>query len=332
MSSPFLHSGRTVTRLMFGVVVALLPGLAASIYWQGWGVLWQIALALAAAVACESVALRLRRLPLAFTLKDGSVIVLALLLALAMPPLAPWWLSLCATGFAVLLAKHAFGGLGQNPFNPAMAGIVFALLCFPRQMNEWPALTVPALTVAGSIDALHAVLDGRPIDALSGATLLEHTRGEARRMVMVSEMAGAPVFGAIGGRGQEWINLAFLIGGLYLVVQRIVSWRIPCGVLAGVALAATVLYGVDDERYFPAPLHLFSGATMLGAFFVATDPVTAATTPRGQLWYGFGVGVLIVAARCWGRYPDGVAIAVILMNALAPLLDRWTRPVRFGEK
>jgi electron transport complex protein RnfD len=317
---------------MFQVVLALLPGVLLSVYWQGWGVVWQIMLALLTALLCESAALAARSDPVAFALKDGSVLVLALLVALALPPLAVWWLPVCATGFAVLIAKHVFGGLGQNPFNPAMAGIVFALSCFPRQMTDWPALTVPVMNALGPLDSLRAVLDGALVDALSGATLLDYTRTAARQMVMVSEMAGAPVFGRIGGRGQEWINLAFLIGGLYLVARRIVSWRIPCGVIAGLATLALAMYGVDDERYLPVPVQLFSGATMLCAFFIATDPVTAATTPRGRLWYGFGVGALIYLVRHWGRYPDGVAIAVILMNALAPLLDRWSRPKLFGEK
>lgn len=331
-SSPYAHGGRTVTQVMSQVVLALLPGILVSIYWQGWGVVWQIVLALATALLCESAALAARGMPVGFALRDGSVVVLALLLALALPPLGIWWLPICATGFAVLIAKHAFGGLGQNPFNPAMAGIVFALLCFPRQMTDWPALAVPVLQVLGPLDSLAAVLSGTSVDALSGATVLDYTRTAARRMVMVSEMAGAPVFGRFGGQGQEWINVAFLIGGMYLVARRIVSWRIPAGVLAGLAMLALAMYGVDDERYLPVLLHLFSGATMLGAFFIATDPVTAATTPRGQLWYGFGIGVLIFVVRHYGRYPDGVAIAVILMNALAPLLDRWSRPNLFGER
>lgn len=325
-SSPFLHSGHSVTRLMLAVVAALVPGVITSIYWQGWGVLWQILLALLVGAVVESVALMLRREPVVFMLRDGSVVVLALLLGLALPPQAAWWLNVYATGFAVLIAKHAFGGLGQNPFNPAMAGFVFVLVCFPRQVTDWPAFTAPALVTQGPLDALRALFVGTPVDALSGATVLEFTRSEARRMVMISEMAGAPAFGRFGGRGQEWINLAFLIGGLYLVARRIVSWRIPFGVLTSLALIALVMHGLDDERFHPALLQLFSGATMLGAFFIATDPVTAATTPRGQLVYGFGVGALIFVARHWSNYPDGVALAVILMNALAPLIDRLTRP------
>ena len=328
-SSPHWHDGRTLGIVMADVCIALLPGLLCYAWLFGAGVLIQCALAVCFALLLEYAILRLRhRDPVPF-LRDGSAVVTALLFAVSITPLAPWWICLCGMAFAIIIGKHAFGGIGYNLFNPAMAGYVFVLACFPVQMNTWPALS--AHGIGAGLDSIFP-MGGAPLDVLSGATALDELKNRLELMEMVFEITTSPVFGLVGGAGWEWINFLYLLGGVYLLARGVIRWHIPVAVLAGVSLVSLLFYVYDPDVHAAPLFHLFSGGTMLCAFFIATDPVTASTTGRGRLLYGILIGVLICLLREWGAYPDGVAFAVLLANTFVPLIDLLTRPRVFGEQ
>ncbi len=331
-TSPHLPPRASVPALMYRVLAALVPGAALATWQFGWGIPLQLALACLVAVAAEAAMLALRRRPVGRALADGSALVTAALLALALPPYAPWWLTAVAVLAAVVLAKHLYGGLGYNPFNPAMVGYVVVLIAFPRELGHWPA---PA-ALAGGPDlatALSVVFGGTPLpDALTAATPLDHVRTGLSMNRTLAELRADPVMGRLAGTGWEWVALGYLAGGLWLVWKRVADWRIPLGFAAGLALPALLAWGLDPDAY-PSPLfHLLSGGAMLGAFFIATDPVTASTTPRGRLLFGAGAGLVTFLVRGFGGYPDGVAFGVLLMNMAAPTLDQLTRPRVFGER
>ena len=328
-SSPHLHDGRTLGVVMTDVCIALVPGLLCYVWLFGPGVLLQCILAVSFALLFEFAVLRLRgRDPRPF-LRDGSAIVTGLLFAVSISPLAPWWVCLCGIAFAIIIAKHAFGGIGYNIFNPAMAGFVFVLVCFPVQMNTWPDLQAQGLgAYLGSIFPMA----GRELDMLSGATPLDDLKTRLEMMEMVSEIKTASIYGYFGGAGWEWINVLFMLGGIYLLVRGVIKWQIPAAVLTGIFIVSAAFYFFDADTYASPLFHLFSGGTMLCAFFIATDPVTASTTVRGRLVYGAMIGILICLLRQWGAFPDGVAFAVLLANIFVPLIDLLTRPRAFGEK
>ncbi len=335
--SPHLKPQSSVTKVMFQVLLALVPGAAAMYWFFGVGVLINITLAIATAVISEAVVLWLRRRPVAVHLMDLSAVVTAVLLGLALPVLAPWWITVIGTMFAIIIAKHLYGGLGYNPFNPAMAGYVLLLVSFPKPMTAWLAPSGIGTVALSSADMLKIIfLEQLPakmnIDAITMATPLDSLKTQLGLNKAIDEVMGQPVFGLVSGKGWEWVSLAYLIGGLWLIQRRVIAWQIPLGMLASLTLFSAVCYGIDSS-YFAAPVfHLFGGATMLGAFFIATDPVTASTTPRGRLIYGAMIGVLVFIIRVWGGYPDAVAFAVLLMNLAAPTVDYYTRPRVFGEQ
>ncbi|HEY0681709.1 MAG TPA: electron transport complex subunit RsxD [Steroidobacter sp.] len=320
------------------VLYALLPTVVLHVAFFGVGLLLQIALGSATALVTEAVALRLRRKPLEPFLKDGSAIVTATLLALCLPPLAPWWLIVSGTAFAILLAKHLYGGLGANPFNPAMVGYAVLLVSFPVQLLQWlpPAgmdIEHVKLTVGETIGAiLTGSLPSRLTwDAVTSPTPLDALRTNLKMGMTMAEAQAAPIFGTLGGRGWEWINLATLAGGIALLALRIIRWHIPVAMLSAIVVCASLMYVVDPGAYAGPIFHLTSGASLLGAFFIATDPISAATSDRGRLIYGAGIGVLTYVIRTWGGYPDGVAFAVLLMNLSVPLIDRYTIPRIYGH-
>lgn len=319
-SAPHQHGGSSLAAVMWRVTLALLPVYVLYLWNFGWSVVFTTALVLASAWVCEQLAFRLRGKSVQ---RDASIIVLALLLALSVPPYLPWWQSILAAAFAVLIAKHAYGGLGSNLFNPAMAGCAFLLLCFPSLSTAWPPAGVE---VPGFADAVHVIFAGAPLsDAISGATPLETVRTQLRLNYMMSEI-NREGLGAIGAARWELLNVVALVGGLLMLAWRTITWHIPAALLAGLTVASLLAYGFDSDS-FPSPLfHLFSGATMLAAFFIATDPVSSPVTPRAKLAYGFGIGVLLFAIRTWGGFPDGVAFAVLIMNATAPIFDHLLRP------
>ena len=309
---PYAVAGFSVPRVMFQVLAALAPVAAVQVYLHGPGLLGLLAVAAITALASEAAALLLRRRAAGAYLRDGSVLVTAALLALAVPPTLPWWLLAFGTAIAVLIGKHAYGGLGQNPFNPAMVGYAVLLVSFPLEMTQWPA-------------------PGAGWDAVTGATALDALRTGLRQSYTMQEIFAGPAFGAVGASGAEWVNLAALAGGGWLLLRGVIRWQIPAAMLAGIAVPAAIAHGLDPGAYAGAAFHLASGATMLGAFFIATDPVSAATSDRGRLFFGAGIGLLTWIIRSWGGFPDGMAFAVLLMNLAVPLIDRWTVPRIHGQ-
>jgi electron transport complex protein RnfD len=336
VSSPHLARDRDVGQVMRTVLYALLPGIAAATWYFGWGVLFNILVATLFAVGSEAAMLALRKRPIQPFLSDYSAIVTAWLLALALPPLAPWWLTAIASSFAIVVAKHLYGGLGYNPFNPAMVGYVVALVSFPKEMTEWIAPSMLAENRLGFGASAWYMLTGRlpeglSFDQISMATPLDTVKTELGLNKTIGEIRESPLFGDFSGRGWEWIANWFAIGGFFLLYRRVISWQIPVAMLGALGAVATVFFLIDPDAHASPAFHIFSGGAMLGAFFIATDPVSASTTPTGRLIYGAGIGILTYVIRTWGGYPDGVAFAVLLMNMAAPTIDYYTQPRVFGH-
>ena len=336
-SSPFVPSSNSVARIMLLVILCMLPGIIAFNYFYGWGVIINLVIACASAWLFELFMLLLLQRPLKPYVFDFSALVTAMLLALALPPLVHWWLPVVGMFFAIVVAKHLYGGLGYNTFNPAMAAYCILLVSFPKDMSLWLSPMQLAPYQLGFMDSLNYVLSGQlpgngELDAISSATVLDHMRIQVSMNKPLTESAVSPIFGFVAGKGMEWVNLLFLGGGLVLIYKRIISWHIPVAVLASLGFFAGLFHLIDPAVYYSPMIHLLAGASILGAFFVATDPVTAATTPRGKLIYGAGIGLLMFTIRAWGGYPDGLAFAVLLMGLSVPLLDQYTLPKVFGEK
>ncbi|HVY66349.1 MAG TPA: RnfABCDGE type electron transport complex subunit D [Gammaproteobacteria bacterium] len=329
----------SVPVVMRRVLLALVPAALCYTWFFGYGLLLNFVLAATGALLTEAGVLRLRGRGTRRALRDYSALVTAALLSFALPPLVPYWIPLLGGGIAILLAKQLFGGLGRNPFNPAMVGYVVLLISFPVEMTQWVPpqmgdIDYRALSFLEQLD--YTFLDRLPanvdIDALTRATPLDVVKEGVRSGRSFIEIRGGALFGDFGGRGWEWVANLIVVGGLYLIYAGVIRWHIPVAVLTGLLVPATILSLLDPARYAAPGFHLFSGASMLGAFFIATDPVSAAATVRGRLIYGAGIGLLTYVLRTWGSYPDGVAFAVLLMNAAVPLIDRYTRPRIYGQK
>ncbi|MCC6073544.1 RnfABCDGE type electron transport complex subunit D [Pseudomonas sp. GCM10022188] len=335
ITSPHATGSNRTRKIMQLVLLATLPGVLVLTWLYGFGTLINILWASAVALGCEAAVLRLRRRPVGFFLRDCTAVLTAVLLALALPPYSPWWLTLVATAFAIVFGKQLFGGLGQNPFNPAMIGYVVVLVSFPVEMTNWPAprgfeAVSPTLGLVEGLQRILGFSAGLP-DAWTQATALDVLK--VNKSLTIAELwAGNPAFGSVGGYGSEAVNLAFLAGGLFLLYKRVFTWHAPLGMLAALALMSLLFWNGSGSDSNGSPLfHLLSGATMLGAFFIVTDPVSGATSLRGRLIFGAGVGVLAYVIRAWGGYPDGVAFAVLLMNLAAPTIDYYTRPRTYGH-
>ena len=330
---PYLSQNVSVQRVMLQVLAALLPGIAVYAWLIGPVVLAQIAIATAAALLGEAFMLRLLGKPLGLFLGDGSAVVTGWLIALAFPPLAPWWLIVVASLFAIVVAKHLYGGLGQNPFNPAMIAFAVCIVSFPALMSQWPAVDMKA----GFTEQLALVFGNAPrLDAISGATPLDALKtalklGEGHATV-ASITADTGTFGHFAGNGWEWVGIAYLVGGLWLWQRKVIQWRAPFAFLAGIGLLAAALWLWNPAQFANPLFHLFSGGSMLGAFFIVTDPVSGCTTPKGKLIFGFSAGALAYIIRVFGGYPDGVAFAVLLLIICVPLIDLYTQPPIFGMK
>ncbi len=335
INSPHIHQQTSIASVMRKVIYALVPGILVSIWILGWGVLIQCLLAVLFALVFEATMLSMRKRPIKIYLYDGSAIVTALLFALTITPFAPWWISLFGMAFAIIVVKHMYGGLGYNMFNPAMAGYVFMLLCFPAEMNVWPIAKGVAEVDISFTDTLSVIFTGTVpmigLDGISSATPLDFTKSQLGSMAMMSEIRDNLMFGTFAGKGWEWIAFAWLAGGLWLLMQGIIKWQMPVIFLTALFLMSILFYWYDADIYMSPVFNIFAGGTMLAAFFIVTDPVTASTTPRGRLLYAAGIGIITYIIRTWGGYPDGIAFAVLIMNAAVPFIDLYTRPRVFGE-
>ena len=331
--APFLLKDTSVSQVMTQVCIALVPGIAAYAWLVGPAILVQLVIATLAALLAETAMLRVQNKPLSLFLSDGSAIVTAWLIALTFPPLAPWWLVVIGTVFAIVVAKHLYGGLGQNPFNPAMVAFAVCIVAFPALMSQWPSvgLQLPLL------DQINVILGLAPrIDALSSATPLDAMKtalklGEGTQDV-ASLLANQDIYGNFAGRGWEWVAIGYLLGGLWMWQRKLITWHVPVSFIGAMTLLSGGLWLVNPAQFASPLFHLLSGGAMLGAFFIATDPVSGCTTPRGKLIFGAGAGLLAYIIRVFGGYPDGVAFAVLLMNLCAPVIDLLTQPRIFGMK
>ncbi len=330
ITSPHAHGPLTTARVMQYVLLATVPGIVVMTHFFGFGTLVNILWGCIVALACEALALKLRGRPLRFYLGDCSALVTATLLCVALPPYSPWWLIAVGIACSILLAKHLYGGLGYNPFNPAMVGYVILLISFPVQMTAW-APPRGLGEFPGLLEALQACFTPAAVDATTMATPLDLLK-QNNSLLIEDLWAQSPQFGRWAGVGWEWVNLAFLGGGLWLLYQRVFTWHAPVAMLAALALMAALFYDGGSSASGGSPLfHLLSGATMFGAFFIVTDPVTSAVSVRGRLVYGALIGVLIYIIRVRGNYPDAVAFAVLIMNFAAPFVDHYTQPRTYGH-
>ena len=320
--SPHLSSPETTRRLMYGVVIALIPALAASIYYFGMGA---IIVTLTSVLSCVAVEYLVQKFILKTrpSVTDGSAVVTGLLLAFNVPSNLPIWIIIIGAIISIGVAKMTFGGLGSNPFNPALVGRVFLLISFPVQMTSWP---VPSGFRTGYLDA---VTGATPLGILTEGV----KAGESVASLMEKVPTHMQLFyGYMGGSMGEIAAAALIIGGIYMLWKKIISWHIPVSILVTVALFTGILWLADPTKYADPGFHLLTGGIMLGAIFMATDYVTSPMTHKGMIIYGVGIGVITVLIRTWGAYPEGVSFAILIMNALVPLLNMYIKPKRFGKE
>ncbi len=341
-SAPHAHDRSSVESIMFNVCGALLPTTAFGFYLFGWPAFNLFVLCIASALITEALCLRAIRARI-HRLYDGSAILTGWLLALSLPPWAPWWIAVGGSAFAIAIGKQLYGGIGQNPFNPAMLARVALLISFPVQMTTWPNV-VPALS-AGSldfIDALHITFDTfsnrmTGADGMTGATALGHLRTaltmhEDASAVIAADFSWRDAFfGPSRGSIGETSEILVLIGGAWLLYKRIISWHIPVAMLGALGGCAGFFHLMNPALHGSALMHLTSGGIMLGAFFIATDFVTSPASSKGKLIFGAGCGIVTYIIRSWAGFPEGVAFAVLFMNALTPLIDRYFKPRIFGR-
>jgi electron transport complex protein RnfD len=336
--APYLAPQTSVASIMLQVLAALVPAAIAHVWFFGPGFIFNLIVAAIFATAGEALMMHLRGRPPETALADYSALVTAALLAFALPSLTPWWVTGTGALFGIVVAKHLYGGLGFNIFNPAMAGYVVILVAFPMHLNLWTAprmgdIDYEYLTIVQSLvyTLTGSLPDGMPFDAVSRATPLDAMKSGLANLSTVSEIRVNPIMGDFGGRGWEWIGNFLAIGGFWLLIRKIIRWQIPVGVGVGLLLPAGIMYLVEPSTHPSPGFHLFAGASILCAFFIATDPVSAATSPKGRFIYGLGIGALIYCIRTFGSYADGVAFAVLIMNMAVPAIDYLTRPHIIGH-
>lgn len=320
--SPHDYANDNVRKIMYGVVIAMLPALFVSVYYFGIGAIRVQLIAVASCLFFEW-AIQKFLIKGKNTISDGSAIVTGMLLAFNVPSNLPWWIIVIGAIVSIGIGKMSFGGLGKNPFNPALVGRVFLLISFPVQMTSWPKVQV---------------LNFAMTDAETGATPLAIVKEGLSQGQKFSEiMQQMPTsysdmfFGQMGGSLGEISALALIIGGIYMLVRKIITWHIPVSIVASIAIFTGILYGINPESYADPAFHILTGGVLLGAIFMATDMVTSPMTYKGMLIFGIGIGVITVVIRVWGAYPEGISFAILIMNSLVPLINNWCKPKPFGE-
>ncbi|MGB4414313.1 MAG: RnfABCDGE type electron transport complex subunit D [Paludibacter sp.] len=310
--APHIHGGDSVSKNMTGVIIALVPALLVGLYFFGLGALVVTLTAVASCVLFEYLIQKFM-LKGSNTVMDGSAALTGLLLALNLPSNIPAWMVVIGSLVAIGIGKMSFGGLGNNPFNPALIGRVFLLISFPVEMTTWPR-PVP--------------FSAAYLDAETAPTTLAMIKDHFGEIPSTLDL----FIGNMGGSLGEISAVAILIGLVYLLVKKIITWHIPVSILATVFIFTGILNLANPELYASPVVHLFSGGLMLGAVFMATDYVTSPMNPRGMLVYGVGIGIITVVIRAFGAYPEGVSFAILIMNAFTPLINTYIKPKRFGEK
>jgi Na+-translocating ferredoxin:NAD+ oxidoreductase subunit D len=338
VAAPHATTNNSTGRVMATVMLALAPATLYGFWLYGWPAIYLWIITVASAVLGEIASLHLMQRRAMPVLLDGSAVLTGWLLAASLPPWAPWWIGVFGGLFATIMGKQAFGGIGQNLFNPAMVARVALLISFPLQMTAWVApLPLFSAGAPGPIDGLGIAINGIPpgLDAVTSATALGFVKTEMSRGVdLLQSIAHAPAQSWVGSRsGSLGETAAWLIaaGGVAMMFLRIISWHIPGAMLLGIALPAALLHTIDPARYLDAGTQLLSGGAMLGAFFIATDYVTSPNSASGKLVFGAGCGFLTIIIRTWAGYPEGVAFAVLLMNSLTPIIDTYFKPRVYGR-
>ena len=331
--SPFIQKAPSVTFVMLLVMLALLPGIIAYIFLFGLGVLLNLTIAIITALIAEYFVLKLRGLPVKLFITDGSAVVAASLLALSIPSIAPWWIIVIGTLFTIIVAKHMYGGLGSNLFNPAMVGYAVLLISFPAIMTKWP-LPISHLLDFNIGQQMETFFYGTKslIDSVSSATPLDYIKTQIflNKPFELNFTKGMPLNSYFNA--SIIISFCFLIGGIFMWIKKIITWHLPVTFLLSLILISAVFWIIDPSRYLSPLTHLVSGGTLLCAFFIITDPVSGPTTPKGKIFFAFGVALLVYLIRVFGGYPEGIAFAVILMNICVPLIDSLTQPRVFGHE
>jgi electron transport complex protein RnfD len=319
--SPYVVNAPSISIIMLKVLLALIPGIALYVYVFGLGVIINILLASVTVVLTESAILAIRKLPIKPFILDGSGLVTAWLLALSIPSIAPWWIIVLGTILCIIFGKHLYGGLGYNLFNPAMVGYAILLMI---GHTDW-------------LDQIKVIfnsnlLSKETLDAMSSATPLDYIKTQLTLNQPLATIQQDKIFGFVGGRGLELINLGYLAGGLYMLKEKIISWHLPVAFLSTLFISA-LLFNIISPDTFASPLfHIMSGGSILCAFFIITDPVSAPTTPKGKIYFGMGIALLVLIIRLFGGYPEGIAFAVLFLNICVPLIDSLTQPRIFGHK
>ena len=336
--SPHAHAPVSIGKVMGTVLLALTPATLFGFWLYGWPAINLWAISLIAAIVGEAVVVRMQGRAVRPVLMDGSGILTAWLLAVSLPPFAPWWIAVLGSLFAVIIGKQVFGGLGQNVFNPAMAARVMLLISFPLEMTSWVApAPLGSAHAPGLLDSLRITFLSQSLDGMASASLLGHVKTEFTRGVGLDQaLVGyyAPFDALVGSRAGsmgETAALLILLGGLFLIARRIITWHAPVAMLLGVVVPALIFNAINPNHYAGPMYHLLSGGLMLGAFFIVTDPVTSPNTGTGQIIFGLGCGLMTWIIRTWGGYPEGVAFAVMLMNTLTPLIDQYVKPRIYGR-
>ena len=335
ISGPHVNAGGSVDIIMRKVILALLPATSFGILLFGWPALYLTVVTLISALLFELLCLKIKGLKPKPYLLDGSALVTGLLVAMTLPPWAPWWIGVIGSAIALMLGKHVYGGLGQNLFNPAMLARVALLISFPIEMTTWvdvkPMFSGPSLLDSFAITFANSIPD-----AMTGATTLGAVKtGFSLNLTLadlLSDYSGVLAFiGWERGSLGETSSLLILLGGVWLMRQGIIQWHIPLSLIGSILLLAIVFHWHDPHRYLNAWVHINSGAVMLVAFFIATDYVTSPNTPLGQLLFGAGCGLLIFVIRTWGGYPEGTGFAILLMNSVTPIIDHYIKPRIYGR-
>lgn len=337
-ASPHAHDRSSVSGIMLQVCLALVPATAWGIYCFGWPALLVWLVSCLSAILSEALCLHLQQQPLQRCL-DGSALLTGWLLAITMPPWSPWWLVAGGSAFAIIIGKQIYGGIGQNPFNPALLARTALLISFPAQMTTWVNLApLGSAAAPGFIDSLSIIFQPNTLpDGLTGATWLGASKVAVKSGADMVEwlqnqfILRDSLLGLNRGSLGETSELCVLAGGLWLLARGIISWHIPVALLAIVAMLSTATSHFHAELYAGPLFHISSGGILLGAFFFATDYVTSPTTATGKLVFGIGCGLLIFVIRSWGGFPEAVAFAILFMNTLTPMIDRIMRPRAYGR-
>lgn len=318
--SPHIHTGDSTSKIMYRVVYAMIPALAWSVFVFGADALRVTLIAVAACLAFEFL-IQKYLLKIKPSVTDGSALVTGILLAFNVPSNIPWWIIVIGALAAIGIGKLSFGGLGSNIFNPALVGRVFMLISFPVQMTSWPVNNrsgiVDAVTSATPLAIIkEGLTNGTPVSEISG------------QLPSAMEM----FFGEIGGSLGEISALLLILGGVYMLWKKVITWHIPVSVIGSTALIAAAFWLANPEMYVHPVYHVLTGGLMLGAIFMATDMVSSPMTPKGQIIYGAGIGIITISIRLFGAYPEGISFAILIMNAFTPLINTYVKPKRFGGK